>query len=112
MRFDPLTQRYIYLGCAAVVLVCFGMWGGAAIQQSIDKPHRDQESVLLLDIVDMQPRIDDQYDRVLDRVTDTARYDELRRLIDECFTMVNDYNDMRGDRWPYMPSEYCDRIFP
>lgn len=75
-------------------------------------PVRDQREVLLLDIVDMQPQIDDQYERVLEDVTDISRYHELRDRIDECFSMVNDYNDIRGDRWPYMPAEYCDRIFP
>lgn len=112
MRFDELTKRYIWMGCAAIVILCVGMWVGAGIQQAIDQPARSQQEVLLLDLSHMSDEIDNQYDRVLDDVTDHDRYVELRRLIDQCFEMVNDYNDIRGTHWPYMPSEYCDRVFP
>ncbi len=84
-------------------------WG---ISSAVEASKPFEESSALLDIVSQQNDIDNQYEHVLDDVTDIDRYNDLRYQIDRCFITVNQYNELRGEHWPPMSADRCDRIFP
>lgn len=66
----------------------------------------------MAEIVRQQKIIDDQYELVIDELPSLDNYPELRDMIDQCTTMVDKYNTLRGEYWPEMAAARCDRIFP
>lgn len=103
-----LRYAAMALSITAGVIIGLLLWE-TAIKPYIDPP---KPAELIVDINHKQAVIDEQYSLVLEDVHDVTRYVQLRKYIDECIDLTQQYNRMRLDNSEALDIARCDRIFP